>query len=151
MTPCGYGRLWARALPCGSNQVCAYPCLDTPNRDALRLWTALGPGLCRVAATRHQVCAYPCLDTPTRDAVRLWTALGPRLCRVAATRHQVCAVSVKNIAALGFGGGEAQGIVSRRGRGEGQTGSSGTRPLPAAMASANRDAALSRRHCFWQN
>ena len=112
-----------------------------------RLW---GPGLCRVAATRRPVCAYPCLDTPNRDAVRLWTALGPGLCRVAATRHQVCAVSVKNSAALGFGGSEARGIVSRRGRGEGQTGSSGTRPLPAAMASANRDAVLSRRHCFWQ-
>ena len=67
------------------------PSLDTPNRDAVRLWTALGPRLCRVAATRHQVCAYPCLDTLNRDAVRLWTALGPRLCRVAATRHQVCA------------------------------------------------------------
>ena len=104
-----------------------------------------------MAATRHQVCTYPCLDTPNRDAVRLWTALGPRLCRVAATRHQVCAVSVRNSAALGFGGSEAQGIVSRRGRGEGRTGSSGTRPLPAAMGSANRDAALSCRHYFWQN
>ena len=67
------------------------PTLDTPNRDAVRLWTALGPRLCCVAASRHQVCAYPCLDTPNRDAVRLWTALGPRLHRVAATRHQVCA------------------------------------------------------------
>ena len=87
-------------------------------------------------------CAYPSLDTPNRDAVRLWTALGPGLCRVAATRHQVCAVGVRNNAALGFGGSEAQGIVSRRGRADGQTGSSGTRPPPAAMASANRDAAL---------
>ena len=67
------------------------PSLDTPNRDAVRLWTALGPKLCCVAASRHQVCAYPCLDTPNRDAERLWTALGPKLCRVAATRHQVCA------------------------------------------------------------
>ena len=39
------------------HQVCAYPCLDTPNRDAVRLWTAQGPRLCRVAATRDQVCA----------------------------------------------------------------------------------------------
>ena len=106
------------------------PGQGTPNRDAMRLWTALGAGLCRVAATRHKVCAYPCPDTPTRDAVRLWTALGPRLCRVAATKHQVCAVSIKNSAALGLGGSEAHGIVSRRGRGEGQTGSSGTTPLP---------------------
>ena len=47
------------------------PSLDTPNHDTVRLWTALGPGICRVAASRHQVCAYPYLDTPTRDAVRL--------------------------------------------------------------------------------
>ena len=99
------------------------PSLDTPTRDAVRLWTALGPGLCRVAATRHQVCAYPCLDTPNRDAVRLWTALGPGLCRVAATKHQVCPLGVRDSAALGFGGSEAQGIVSRRGRADGQTGS----------------------------
>ena len=133
------------------HQVCADPCLGTPNRDAVRLWTALGPSLCHVAATRHQVCAYPCLDTPNRDAMGLWTALGPRLCRVAATRHRVCAASVRDSATLGFGGSEAQGIVSPRGRGEGRTGSSGTRPLPAAMGSANRGAALSCRHYFWQN
>ena len=116
--------------------------LDTPIHDAVRLWTALGPGLCRVAATRHQVCAYHCLGTPTRDVARLWMALVPMLFRVAATKHQVRAVGVWDSAGLSFGNSEAHGIVSRRGRADGRTTSSGTRPPPAVMTYANRDAAL---------
>ena len=88
------------------------------------------------------MCAYSSLNTPTRDAVRLWTALGPRLCRVAADKRQVCAVEVREEAALGFNGSQAQGVLSGRGRADGQTGSTGTRPPPAAMASVNREAAL---------
>ena len=84
----------------------------------------------------------PSLDTPNCGAVQRWTALGPTLCRVAAPRHRVCAVGVRDSAALGFGGSEAQGIVSRRERADNQNGSLGTRPPQAVMASAKRDAAL---------
>ena len=87
-------------------------------------------------------CDPPAWIPPNRDAVWLWTALGPGLCRMAATRHLVCAVKVRDSAVLGFGGSEVQGIVSRRERANGPTRSSGTRPPPAAMASADRDAAL---------
>ena len=84
---CAHGeRPGSCQVPATRHQVCAYPCLDTPIHDAVRLWTAQGPRLCRVEAARHQVCACPCLDISTRDAVRLWTALRPGVCPVAATR-----------------------------------------------------------------
>ena len=67
----------ARALPWGSNktQGVHQPSQDTPNRDAVRLWTALGPGLCRAATTRHQVCTNPARIPPTVTPCgygRLW-------------------------------------------------------------------------------
>ena len=105
--------------------------MDGSGARALPCGRHLTPGV-------HQ----PSQETPTRDAVRLWTALGPRLCRVAAGMHQMCTVDVRDKAALGFGGSPAQGMLSSRGRADGQPGPSGTRPPPTAMASVNREAAL---------
>ena len=67
----------ARALPWGSNTTPGvhHPCQGNPNRDAVRLWTALGPGLCGAAATRHPVCTTLARVPPTVTPCgcgRLW-------------------------------------------------------------------------------